>query len=379
MATFGIDDVQALRAASLLLTAGGPEVERTPLGIATWFGAMQAQDLASGQWSFGARMPGSVVADVEQAVVDREVLRTWPMRGTVHFVPAVDARWMLEVTGVRALAGAAGRRASLGLTDEVVARAVDVLTDALHGGKRLTRSACVELLVDAGVHTAKEHGYHLLWYASQVGATVMGPQEGKEQTFVLLDEWVPEPRRLDRDDALAELALRYFRSHGPTTRQDFAGWTGLTQGDAKKGIAAAGEALATVEVEGQELVLAAELAARAEEVLAAHDPGALHLLPGFDELVLGFKDRSLIVPDAHRQKIVPGNNGMFMPTIVAGGRVVGTWKRTVKASRVEVEPRPFEPLSKAATTAFEAEAARYGAYLGLEAVVSRATGAAGRR
>jgi hypothetical protein len=365
VAPFRLDDLPALRSASLLLSAAAPPVERTPLAIATWFGAMQAQDLASGTWSFGARMPGSVEADVERAVVDRQILRTWPMRGTVHFVPAVDARWMLEVTGVRALADAGRRREFLGLTDEVVERAVRVLGEALAGGGCLTRAACLERLVDAGIDTAGQHGYHLLWYASQVGVTAMGPQAGKEQTFVLLDEWVPEPRRLDRSEALGELAVRYFRSHGPTTRQDFAGWTGLTQADAKAGIAAAGDALVTVEVEGASLVLSADLADRVAEVLDAHDPRELHLLPGFDELVLGFKDRSRIVPDAHRDAIVPGRNGVFMPTIVEGGRVVGTWKRTRRAQHLVIEPRPFGRWSKRAQAALRRRAEGYGEFVGM--------------
>ena len=209
-----IDEVLALRMNNLLLAE---RTARAPADVVAWMGAMQAQDLASGEWSFGIRCAGITQADVHQATVDRKILRTWPMRGTVHFVPPGDAKWMLDITGVRALNGAAGRRQQLGLTEPIVTKAVDVLRTALSGGRSLTRAECIALLVEAGVHTATEHGYHLLWYTSQIGATCIGPQQGKEQTFVLLDDWVPKPNVLTRDEALATLAIRYYRSHGPCT------------------------------------------------------------------------------------------------------------------------------------------------------------------
>jgi hypothetical protein len=101
MSVFTRDDVLAIRMASLLLSS---RETLSPADVVAWMGAMQAQDLASGEWSFGVRCEGLTQADVHQATVNREILRTWPMRGTVHFVPPADAKWMLEITGVRAVA-----------------------------------------------------------------------------------------------------------------------------------------------------------------------------------------------------------------------------------------------------------------------------------
>jgi hypothetical protein len=306
---------------------------------------MQAQDAASGMWSLGARLPGMTTIDVQDALERREALRTWPMRGTVHLVPPRDAHWMLEVMGVRALAGSAARRATLGLSDKIADRAVEVLATALAGGGRLTRAQCVAALADAGIEGSGQLGYHLLWYASQQGVTCIAPHIGNEQTFVLLDEWAPDPHRPERDEALATIALRYFRSHGPTTRQDFAGWTGLTATDAKLGIAAAGDALTTVLVDGKEMHLDPEL-------LDAHNTGGaaagddVLALPGFDEYLLGFKDRSLMLAAEHKQAIIPGGNGVFQSTIVRGGRVIGTWKRSVAGGHTVVDVRPLIPLRK---------------------------------
>ncbi|MEV5765304.1 winged helix DNA-binding domain-containing protein [Micromonospora sp. NPDC052213] len=344
---------------SLLLR---PHPTAHPGGVADvveWFGAMQAQDLASGMWSLGVRLPALGHADVHAALERREALRTWPMRGTVHLVPPRDVRWMLELTGVRSLAAAATRRAQLGLTQADADRAVDVLGAALAGGGRLTRARCLAALEAAGIGTAGQRGYHLLWYASVRGVTCLAPNVGTEQTFALLDEWAPAPHRPDRDEALAILARRYVRGHGPVTDREFAGWTGLTLTDARRGLAAAGDALARVRVDGQEVLVDAALP---DAPRAPVDDDPL-VLPGFDEYLLGYKDRSLMLDAAHRDAIVPGGNGVFQATVVRGGRVVGTWKRTVGRDRVAVSVRPLAPLDAAQRAGVERALGRYATFL----------------
>ncbi|MET7749757.1 winged helix DNA-binding domain-containing protein [Micromonospora sp. NPDC005367] len=213
----------ALRMISLLLRPHPGTRPSTVAEVVEWFGAMQAQDLSSGLWSLGARLPARTLLDVQAALERREALRTWPMRGTVHLVPARDARWMLELTGIRALPGAASRRATLGLDPTDADRAVEVLGGALAGGGRLTRAQCLAELNAAGIGTDGQRGYHLLWYASVRGVTCLAPNVGTEQTFALLDEWAPDPLRPERDEALAILTRRYVRSHGPVTAREFAG------------------------------------------------------------------------------------------------------------------------------------------------------------
>jgi hypothetical protein len=265
------------------------------------------------------------------------------MRGTVHFVPPPDARWLVEYVGSKALSGAAARRAYLGLTTEQVDLAAEVLGAALAGGRRATRTQCVALLNEAGIHTAGQHAYHLLWYVSQLGITCMGPNEGSEGTFVRLDEWAPNPNRPSREEALGILALRYFRSHGPTTHTDFAGWMGLGVRDARAGIAQAGSQLAAVSVAGRQMWATPELLSLAEAVTEPPTDWEVLALPGFDEFMLGFKDRDLMLDPAHKQAICPGNNGVFQPTLMHDGRVIGTWRRTTRAKRVELRPTLFPP------------------------------------
>lgn len=350
----------ATRLASLLLRdrhAGRPA---TVAGVVEWFGALQSQDMASGLWSLGVRLPGFTAQDVTAALERREALRTWPMRGTVHLVPPADTRWMLELMGVRALAAAATRRQSIGLDEKDADRGVEVLGAALAGGGRLTRAQCLRVLADAGVPVSGQQGYHLLWYASQKGVTAIAPHIGKEQTFVLLDEWAPEPRRPSREEALGIVALRYFRSHGPATVADLARWTGLTVKDCRAGVAAAGEALATVRVDGADMLVDPAL-------LDAPLPetGDWLALPGFDEYMLGYKDRAMMLDPAHFAAVVPGGNGVFQATLVRAGRVAGTWKRTLTKKAVVVSANPLVPFGAGERRHAEAALRPYAEFLGL--------------
>lgn len=360
----GTAKLRAQRLASLLLADGdtqGP-ADRTPASIVEWFGAMQAQDVASAMWSLGVRLPGADQDVVTSAVNSGEIVRTWPMRGTVHLVPAADARWMVTILGERPLAGAARRREYLGLSEADAMRAGDVLGEALAGGGCLTRSECVEVMAAGGITGAESVTYHLLWFTSQRGITCNGPLRGKEQTFVLLDEWVPQHNDPSREEGLAIMAARYFRSHGPATKADFARWLGMTAGDAGRGIAAAGDALVTVATSDGPLLVSAE-APLAADPAALPNPRGVWVLPGFDEFILGYKNRDLVLAPERFAALVPGNNGIFRPTVVAGGQVIGTWTRTAKARSVRIEVMPFEAVAAATRGAAERAFARYAEYL----------------
>jgi DNA glycosylase AlkZ-like len=321
--------------------------------------AMQGQDLPGVRWSVGVRLRDGTDAAVTAALDAGELVRSWPMRGTLHLVRAADLHWMLDLTAARALASVAPRRAVLGITEARAERARDIAVEALPGRRTMTRAALLGAIEAGGVSTAGQRGYHLLWYLAQTGTLVLGPSDGRQQTFVRLDAWVPEPRRLDRAAALGELALRYFRSHGPATVADLARWSGLPVSEVRRGLDACGAGLATIEVDGRTYHLAPETLDR-----PAVQPGHVILLPGFDEYLLGYGDRSAALAPEHSEAIVPGGNGMFKATIVADGAVVGTWSRKVTAHEVLVEAAPFLPLPPAAVEGIETAAAAYGQFLG---------------
>jgi Winged helix DNA-binding domain len=339
--TLTATEAVALRMASLLLTGA-----RRPTGVAgvvEWFGAMQAQDLNSIMWSLGVRLPELTAADIHQALERREALRTWPMRGTIHLVPPRDARWMVELLGAKPLAGAAKRREHLGLSARTADASVDALAEALAGGARLTRSQCLEVLDRKGLSGEGQRGYHVLWYASQRGVTCIGPNIGSEQTFVLLDDWAPDQVAPERDEALGIVATRFFRARGPASRADLQRWAGITAAEVKTGIAAAGDALRAVTVGGTEMYADPSLVDDHPKLART----AMHLLPGFDEYLLGYKNRSLLLDPEHATAIVPGNNGVFQATLTRGGRVVGTWKRSTGLAKTTVDLYPLVDLSAA--------------------------------
>lgn len=340
----------AQRLANLRLSVPGGSAA----DVADWCGALQAQDLGSGKWSLGVRMPGATEADVDGALATGEVLRTWPMRGTIHIIHPANAHWMLELTGRRALNGLQARWDFLGLDKPTVERGAEVLGDAV-AGTRLTRAQCIATLTAAGIDATGQRAYHLLWYAAQIGVTCIGPNEGSEQTFVLLDEWAPHPRTPSRDEALALLARMYFQSHGPATRADFQRWTGLTATDSKKAIAMADLTAATMDDEDL-LTVPGQTA----------DVPPMLLLPGFDEFMLGYKDRSWFMQPEHLRRVVPGMNGVFKPTVVEHGRVIGTWQRKLMAKSVRLTVTGFNTLKRAQRKALVSPAEEYAAFLGTD-------------
>lgn len=329
--SIAVNTLGMLRLAALRLVG---ERCPTPADAASWLGCAQGQDLPGVLESIALRTASGSVEEVRAAFDEGRLVRSWPMRGTLHVVAAEDLAWMLPLGTPRPLAAAAQRRGGLGLDDATIERAGEVAGEVLRGRGRRTRAELIACWAEAGLDLASSRGYHTLAVLCQQGLLVQGPfATPKEQAFVLLDEWVPERRRLGRDEALAEWARRFFRSHGPAGRKDFARWTGVPAADVTTAIDGARDDLA--ETDGL-----LHDPATPDLLAAADEPGAELLLPGFDEFVLGYADRTQVLDPEHADRICPGNNGIFRPTIVRDGQVVGTWawKGSGKKRRVEREP-----------------------------------------
>lgn len=329
-----------------------------PDEVVRWMGAMQAQDYQQALWAVGLRMRAPTLASVEAALASGTIILTWPLRGTLHFVAAENVRWMLELLAPRRVAADQTRRHQLELDERTLERCARLFRDALAGGQRLTRAALMRLLEDVQINPTGQRGYHILWYLAQTGLICLGPRQGKEQTFVLLDDWAPVSRRLTREAALAELTGCYFTSHGPATVADFATWAGLTLADARAGLESAKSSLVPERHDGKEYWRGTGA------VDAPHEASSVYLLPGFDEYLLGYKDRSDVLATEHAGKVAPGGNGVFFSIIVVGGQVVGTWKRTVKKDAVAVTITPFTDVAVSSERIVEA-AQRYSDFVGL--------------
>ncbi|MDP8960634.1 MAG: winged helix DNA-binding domain-containing protein [Actinomycetota bacterium] len=314
-----------------------------------WLTAVQAQDYHGALTSVALRTTDRSRAGVEAALDAGEVVRSWPMRGTLHFVAAEDLRWMLELMTPRVLSAAASRRRQLSLDAGALERARHIAGEALAGGRRLSRAELFSVWDADGLSTAGQRGYHMLWHLAQTGLLCFGPVRDREQLVVLVEEWITDSRHPGRNQALGELAWRYFASHGPASLKDFMRWTKLVAADARSGLALAKPRLARVEVEGGEHFMHPETPELLEACRAA--AAGVFLLPGFDEFILGYEDRTAVVAAEFASLLVPGANGMFRPVVVIDGRVVGTWRHVGSGARRRLEVVPFAPLADEVTDA----------------------------
>ncbi len=319
-----------------------------------WMTAMQAQDFSSAVLAVALRTKSRSLAEVHDALDSGSVVRSWPMRGTLHFVAAEDLAWMLGLTSERSLAAATKSRTQLGLDLSTIERAREATIETLAGGGRTCRADLLASWERAGLQTVGQRGYRLIWYLAQtgtlcIGPTGRGPTDGIEQHFVLFDEWVTTSRHLEHDEALGEWALRYFRSHGPATTKDFTWWTKLKAADVKVAIAVAAPQLEHIVVDDVTYYLDPQTLA----VLDARRRKArdVFLLPGFDEYLLGYQARGAVLPAEFATRVVPGGNGMFLATVISGGEVVGTWKRVGTGTKRALAVIPFTTFGERASEA----------------------------
>ncbi len=327
--------------------------------------ALQAQDYAGALWSIGLRARNATLHAVSRAVDRREIVRTWLLRGTLHFAAPEDIRWILSLVSGRIIAGAAGRHRQLGLTRQDYDRCRKLLVAELDGGRQLTRSEIFRILEKNGVSPEGQRGYHLLWKAGLEGLICYGPHRGGQPAFVLLDDWVPGDGERTREEALAELAVRYFAGHGPATLKDFVWWSGLGVSDARTGIAGAGPALEPVK-HGDTcyFIVGPEPSGPASGAPAAF------LLPGFDEFIVGYRDRSAMISPEAAGLRATGSNGMMHPVVVIDGMVVGTWKREIGKKGVTITIKSFQMMDPSQKRRIAEAAERYGGFLGLPSVVA---------
>jgi hypothetical protein len=327
-----------------------------PAALVHWFGAVQAQDYLGGLWAVGLRMRSATEASVEAAIARREIVRTWPMRGTLHFVAAEDVRWILPLLTPRVISATASRYRSLELTGPVFTRAAKVAEKALEGGKTIRRDALYELWSAAGVATHDSRGLHLLGHLSQTGLLCFGARDGKQQTFALLEEWVPAMKTFARDEALGHLALRYFTSHGPASVHDFAWWSGLTITESRAAVGSVASRLDSEDVDGRTLWFAASQAARSSRTA--------YLLPAWDEFTVAYRDRNDILDPAHAKRVNAGG-GVLKPVIVVDGQVLGTWQRRLGKKGVTISATYFAKQNRPSADAIAGVTKRYAAFLGV--------------
>lgn len=336
-----------------------PRFER-PEEVVGWLGAVQAQDYAAAKWALAQRAPGLTNAAIDQGFARGDILRTHVMRPTWHFVTPSDIRWMLALTAPRVNAASAYHYRRLELDEAVFARSEAVLEKALQDGEQLTRPELSAILQGAGIDTQDRLRLTYLIMQAELDAVICsGPRRGKQFTYALLEERAPQARILDHDEALAELTQRYFTGHGPATIKDFAWWSGLTVTDAEFGVELAATHLRQEVIDGQTYWLA-----EYNTGLATPSP-TVHLLPNYDEYIIGYRDRSAAFDADDTKMKNPRDDIVFNHTILIDGRVSGTWKRSFSKGMILLEAKPFAHFSTAEESSLEKAIQRYGEFQGL--------------
>lgn len=296
--------------------------------VVQWLCAVQSQDYAGGIWAIALRARGLTEQDVNRAFDAGEILRTHVMRPTWHFVAPADLRWLLMLTAPRVHAIGASYLRKAELTPGLLARCHRVFEKSLAGGTALTRNELGAALGRAGIEATAARLGLIAMNAELDGLICSGPRRGKQFTYALLEERVPPSATRSREEALAEIATRYFTSHGPATLHDMTWWSGLALRDVREGVALAGTSLAHITVGDLTYWFDASLSGTSGR------PSGTYLLPNYDEFLIAYRDRGLsVLPRA--DGVV--DNPIFAHQVVADGRVVGSWQRTIAPRRAAID------------------------------------------
>jgi hypothetical protein len=339
----------------------GPRFAR-PEEVVDWFGASQSQDYGPAKWSLGQRSEGSSDAGIERLFADGTILRTHVLRPTWHFVGPADIRWMLELTGPRVLAQTASYFRRMDLNAATLEKSLRTIERALRGGNHLMRKELKTVLEKSGFDLEGNRIAFIMMNAELRGLICSGPRRGKQHTYGLLEERAPNARTLNQEQALAELTVRFFTSHGPATLKDFGWWSSLKVADMKRGLEMAGSQLTEEEIDGVTYWFSGSPSAT--QITSP----SVALLQAFDEYVVAYKDSRHVI-DAAGTARAHDEGFPFTGGVVLDSQMVGTWKGTSTKNEALVRYALYAHPNEAQTRALGAAASDYAHFLGLPPAV----------
>jgi hypothetical protein len=332
-----------------------------PGEVVNWFCAMQAQDYLGALWSVGQRLEKSTETEIEKAIADRRIVRTWPMRGTLHFVSPVDVRWMLRLLTPRIIVKTKSLYQQQGLDSKIFTKSKKIIERTLAKHGQLTRAELYKALMKEKIAVNEQRGIHIIGHAAQEGLICLGPRSGKQHTFVLLDEWIPKSRNITTDESLAELGSRYLDSHGPATIQDFSWWSGLTLAEVKRSLDMIQEKWVSFRIDDQDYFM------KPPNAVSKRRGPQVSLLSWFDEYIIGYKDRSAAFDPETEKFIEKPKNGIYTPVILIDGKIAGNWKRSFEKQHVKIEVEPFRKFNEQEKKAIDQALQEYRSFLSMPA------------
>lgn len=326
---------------------------------------VQAQDYSGSKWALGLRLKQASDASVEEEFNSGRILRTHLLRPTWHFVRPADLRWLLMLTGPRVQAQNAGMYRKAGMDAALLRRTDAVLQKALEQNGPMSRDELRAALTARRVPMDHEFRFtYALMHAELEGLICSGPRRGKQFTYALLDERAPATRNLNREEALTQLARRYFRSRGPATIHDMAKWSGLRMAECRAGLEAVKAGMHRAMLDGKEYWYAEPAGKRGGDDMAAH------LLSVFDEYLSSYHGFSLIASEAWNERLRAFGNALT-GVIEINGQLAGTWSRRAGKQIIQLDIRPFKAFDSRARRAIERAVNSYGKFHGMKIEVLR--------
>lgn len=371
-------DVGELRA--LRLRAQGlrsPRDTEAP-AVVERFVAVQAQEYLPAQWGLAARVRDDRrpdAASVARSIDAGAILRTHVLRPTWHFVARGDARWLMELSAERVHRQNGTYYRRLGVEGADAARGLDLLANAVAGGRHRTRAELAEAVAAGGLPLDRLGLTYLVMLGELERVLISGANAGRQRTYAAFDERVPASAPRAREESLVELAKRFIASRGPVTERDFSAWSGFTLVDARRAFAGAADGttgrVETVEVEGvthwlDAGAVATATAAGGETAATGHAPGpTVDLLQAYDEYIMGYA--------APREYLLPPGRTMHAETalhaLVVDGVLAGRWAPVVEPRRATVRIVPWRRMSRAEQRALAASVDGVERFLGLPVTV----------
>ncbi len=328
-----------------------------PKQIVSWMVAMQAQEYAMAKWAIGLRLSGVVDLDIEDAFNQGKILRTHVMRPTWHFVCPEDIRWLLELTANRVNAVNAFMYRKCELDKDIFGICSNLIEKLLEGGRYVTRDEFNKAFEQRGIFSDGVRLSLIMMHAELEGLICSGPRSGNQFTYALLDERVPKTVSINREEALAKLSNSYYASRGPATLHDFVWWSGLTMKDAIEGASLLKSDFVKEKINGKEYIF------KVQSSETINGTQTSFLMPDYDEYGISYKDRSALFGDS--QNPVSNNSDIsYNRMMVVNGRIVGSWKRTIKNKEVIIQTASFGKLDEAGQKAILEASLRYSAFLG---------------
>lgn len=327
-----------------------------PAELVAWMGAVQAQEYAMAKWAVGVRLKEGRCTEVDKALQEGKIVRTHIMRPTWHYVAGEDLRWMLQLSSVRIRKAVDGwvKGSGLDIPESDYSRCNDLLGRMLEGRRHLSREEIGAELRRAGMIVADDRTRRYLLRAELEGIVCSGGDKCGKPTYALLHEQVGARRVLSREEALGELADRYFRSHSPAGLADFVWWSGLTLTEARQAVGLLEGKLIKERFGGEELWV--------HETCREEKPGEdVCFLPPFDEYLIAYKDRTGVLAPEYFPKAF-NRWGTFYPVLLCGGRIAANWSKTVRRGNLVFTVTWFGNKPAAGKREVERAARRFAAF-----------------